>query len=147
MKTKRRGQVSVEYLIVLGFATFAITGIIGIAFYYINTTQDQMTANHVHNLANTILDNAESVYYAGSPSKMTITPYVPKGIEDIEFVQDPGNTEYYIRVTYFASTGQNIIAFKSDVPLDTTSSISSTEGIKTVVIEFEADKIKISEAS
>jgi uncharacterized protein (UPF0333 family) len=151
MKTKKRGQVSVEYMIVLGFATFAITGIIGLAFYYVNSTDDQMRSNHIQNFAKSIIDNAESVYYAGSPSKITITPYLPKGVSDISFKLDPGNSEYYLFITYSTSSGNNVISFKSNVPLLETSvsnpAISPSEGIKNIVIEFSGTSIKISEAS
>jgi uncharacterized protein (UPF0333 family) len=150
MGTKKRGQISVEYLIVLGFATFAITGIIALAFYYINSTSDTMTSNHIKNFADSIISSSESVYFAGPPSKMTIQPYLPKGVKAIETIDDPvGSNKYYLVITYQTSSGENKIGFPSKVPLILTTAIpgperiTTSEGIKNVVIGFDASNTKI----
>lgn len=146
MKKERRGQVSVEYMIVLGFATFAITGIIGIAFYYINSTNDQMTSSHIENFGKTIINNAESIYFAGTPSKITVNPYLPKGVTDIDIVLDAQDNSYNLIISYSTSTGANVIGFKSNVPLVVKGdAISTYEGIKNIIIQFGtgADEEKI----
>jgi len=144
MKTKRRGQISIEYLIVLGFATFAITAIVAIVFFYSNSVTDQIRLNHARNFGTNVIDNAESVYFSGEPSKATINPYLPKGIRNISINLD--GTDYRMFIEVQTNDGKNTLSFTSKVPLVTkdSSQFSMSEGIKNVVIEFAGDQIDIS---
>jgi hypothetical protein len=129
-----------EYLIVIGFVTFVILGILGIAFIYTNNSKDKLLITQANNFANKIIVTAESVYYAGKPSKATISVYLPEEVEGISIEND----EIVLNLT--TSTGKNVMGFPSNVPLSDTSSITSTEGIKKLEIRAEEDNVIINQA-
>lgn len=78
-----RAQVSMEFLMVVGFA-FLMTAPLIIIFYQqsenINT---EVTSSQLDKVASEIRDAADEVYYLGSPSMKTITVYMPKGVKSI----------------------------------------------------------------
>ncbi len=136
----KKAQVSMEYLIVIGFVTFVILGILGVAFIYTNNSKDKLLITQANNFANKIIATAESVYYAGKPSKATISVYLPDQVTGISIE----NNELVLNIT--TSTGKNVIGFPSDVPLSDTSSITHIEGIKKLEIRAEEDNVVINQA-
>jgi uncharacterized protein (UPF0333 family) len=83
-----RAQVSMEFLMVVGFA-FLMTAPLIIIFYQqsenINT---EVTSSQLDKVASEVRDAADEVYYLGSPSMKTITVYMPKGINDVGFINN-----------------------------------------------------------
>ena len=107
----KRGQVSVEYLILVGFLTFIIIGILGLSFYYSNSVQDQIKSTQVQSFANKLISTSERVFYSGKPSKATITAYLPEGIQSIEFYEGG------IVIAYKTASGLNKNHFESNVQI------------------------------
>lgn len=130
VQQKIRAQSSMEFLILMGFLTFVIIGILSIGYFYSNTINDRIKSNQVANFANKITSTAETVFYAGEPSKATISVHFPDGIEDVEIIN---NT---IFITYHLASGQNKISFSSNVPIaeNPSAQITSNSGIKNLVI-------------
>ncbi len=93
---------------------------------YSSTIKDKIKEIQVENFGNKIISNSESVFYAGSPSKVTIQIYLPDNIESVAFL---GNS---MVITYRTSTGTNVLSFTSEVDLEGT--ISATQGIKNIEI-------------
>jgi len=133
---KNKTQSGVEYLIIIGFVTLAITTILIAAYFYIGLTRDKINMNQVEVLANKIISSSESVFFAGIPSQTTITIYLPNNIRNIEFQ----NTELII--TASTSTGNIKRAFTSKVPLQ--GSIQLGEGSRKLTIKAESDHVEIS---
>lgn len=132
---KKKGQISIEYIILVGFITFIIIGTLGIAFFYSGSIKDRIKAIQINNFANKIISTAESVYYYGEPSKATISLYLPEGVKEIEFY------ERNLLVTIQTSSGLEKIAFSSKVALEGTISIFF--GIKNIELSAQGDKIII----
>lgn len=126
----KRAQSSMEFLILMGFLTFVIIGILSIGYFYSNTINDRIRSSQVNNFANKITSTAEIVFYAGEPSKLTIFTHLPEGVEDIQIVDNN------IVITYNSATGKNVISFSSDVPIseNISAEISSSSGIKNINI-------------
>ena len=142
----KRGQISVEYLIVIGFVVFIVISILGVAFFYASGIRDRIKTNQLENFANKIISSAESVYFAGEPSKVTITAYLPAGVQAIEIVYDSGSEEYLIIFDIETGSGISKIAYTSDVPLETGSSIISiSEGVKRLQITAVENEVSIVE--
>ena len=83
--TKQRGQVSMEYMLVVGFM-FAI--LVPLLMLYANTQQETQSAiaeGQALRFANTIRDAAERVYYAGEPAQETLLLTLPNGVEGARF--------------------------------------------------------------
>jgi len=84
---KKRGslkaQVSIEFLIIIGFA-FMMTIPLVILFYQQSESINiEVTSSQVDKIASEIRDSADEVYYLGSPSKKTLTVYIPEGVNNI----------------------------------------------------------------
>jgi len=133
----KRGQISTEYLIVVGFVVFLVMGILGVAFFYTSITNDQIKVSQVSNLANKIISSAESVFYAGEPSKLTITGYMPIGVSSFEIMPNE------IVASISTSSGVSTISFTSNVPL--LGNVSSSEGVKRIEVLAQQDEVAINE--
>jgi uncharacterized protein (UPF0333 family) len=125
---KRRGQISIEYLIVVAFVVFLVISIVGFGFYYVRSTSDSIKVNQINNYANKIVSNAEAVFYSGNPSKISISAYLPRGVDSVEIIDND------LVFTFSTSTGTSKIAYDVDVPL--AGDFSASEGVK--VLELTA---------
>ena len=132
-----KAQVGIEYLIIFGFVTFAVIGVLALAVLYSNSISDSLAFSQLDSFANKIISTSESLFYTGEPSKLTITAYLPKGIEGIVIA----NNE--ILFTIRTSSGENKMSFSSKVPIS--GSLSSTSGLKKIQIQIESNRAIISQ--
>ena len=137
MKTYyKRSQVSIEYIIIFGFATFILIGVLGLAFFYSGTIKDRIKITQVNNFANKVLSTSESVFYYGEPSKATISVYLPEGVLNISIL---GKTLYIETQT---SSGIEKNGFQGKVPI--TGNITISPGIKKIEFLAEESRVLIS---
>lgn len=132
---EKRGQVGIEYMILIGFITFIIIGILTLSLFYSGKVKDEIKINQVENFAAQLINSAESVFFAGEPSKTTVRLYLPAGVTNLEI-----NSSYLI-ITTTVSSGENKRAYKSRVPINGT--ISSGEGIKKLSLEARESFVQI----
>jgi len=127
----KKAQASMELLILMGFLTFVIIGILGVGYYYSNTINDRIKSSQVNNFATKIVSTSESVFYAGEPSRSTVSVHLPENVQDVQIIDN------MVVITYSAATGQNKIAFPSKVPIteNPSNEITSTSGIKNIVVQ------------
>lgn len=137
MKNKN-AQISMEYLVIMGFVTFIIIGLFGVAFIYSGGTKDQIKINQLSNFANKVISTAENVFFRGEPSKATITAYLPENIEEITI------SEEGLFFTIHTNTGKNIISFSSDAPLS--GSLTIIKGLKRIQFIAQEDSVQITES-
>ena len=137
----KKAQSSMEFLILMGFLTFVIIGILSVGYYYSNTINDRMKSSQINNFANKIISTAEIVFYAGEPFKLTISAYLPEGIEEIRIIDND------LIITYSLTTGRNVISFSSEVPMieNVSAELSSTSGIKNIIIIADANQAIVSQ--
>jgi len=133
---KKRAQIGIEYMIIIGFVTFAVLSVLALAFVYSSQIKDRIRLNQVGNFATQLVNSAESVFFSGEPSKATIRLYLPEGVENISIDSN------YLIVTTHTSSGENKQSFKSRVPIQGT--ISSGEGIKKLSLEAKEDYVLVS---
>lgn len=114
----------------MGFLTFVIISIVGIGFFYSNTINDRMKSSQVTSFANKIMSTAETVFYAGEPSKSTISVHLPSGISDIRIINNS------LIIDYNLASGHNIREFQSQVPIteDTLLQLSIFSGVKSITV-------------
>jgi len=137
MAKKRNAQVSMEYLIIMGFVTLVIIIVLGLAVTYSGSIQDNIKVTQINNFANKIIASAESVFYYGEPSKATISAYLPEGIQEIQIAEDT----LFISIT--TSTGLNKIGFSSEVPIN--GSLTISPGIKRIEISADDEQANINQ--
>lgn len=127
-----RAQASTEYIMIIGFVSFAILGVLVIAYTYANSASDSIKQSELENMIDKVISTSEYVFYSGTPAQATIIVYVPDGIRGLEW--DPANKD--IKVTYTSSSGTNIRSFSSNVDLALNLNISRfmTKGVKKLKI-------------
>lgn len=134
----KKAQISTEYLIVMGFVTFVLIVILGIALSYSGAVQDSIKSTQQKEFAERIISSAEEVFYAGTPSKATINVYLPKNVKQIDIIEDN------IVLTTETSTGTEKTAYKSNVPL--TGNLQINHGLNRVEIIATTNSAEISNA-
>ena len=130
----RKSQISIEYVIIVGFASFVLIMVLGLALVFSGAIKDRIKLIQVNNFANKILSTSESVFFYGEPSKATISAYLPDGVINITLL---GNTLFIETQT---STGIEKYGFAGKVPI--TGDITTTSGIKR--LEFIAEETRVS---
>lgn len=136
----KRGQISTEYLIVVGFVVFLVMSTMGIALFYSSSAQDRLKSFQLDSFARKIITDAEAVFYAGAPSKATIQAYMPEGVHDVR-IQDN-----YLILDISSSTGVNTVSFESKVPISFGGCpLTESEGLKKIIIEAESNGVTINE--
>ncbi len=132
----KRGQISTEYLIVVGFIVFFVIMILGLALFYSNQINSSMKSRQIEQFARKVISSSESVHYAGEPSKSTISAYLPQGVSGIQIL------EREIFVTFMTDTGENKVSYLSKVPLE--GNLSAVSGVKKITIVALSDRVSIS---
>jgi len=138
LKENSRGQVGIEYMMIVGFITFAIMSVIVLAFFYSGQIKERIKTNQVESFANQLIDSSESVFYAGEPSKTTISLSLPANVESVTIA-----TNSVVITTNVGSGKQNIREFPSNVELQGT--ITPEEGIKKITLEAKTDHVLITQ--
>lgn len=131
----KKGQISTEYLIVVGFIVFVVLLILGAAFLYSSQIGDSMQTRQIEQFANKIISSAESVKYAGEPSKSTISVYLPSRVTGIQIIGKE------LVIDFTVSSGLNRVSYLSKVQMNGT--ILSTSGIKRIRITALQDSVDI----
>lgn len=83
MSYSSKAQVSIEYILVVGFAFLMLTPLIVIFYTSSNDMNDQVTMSQADKIANEIVAAADQVYYQGPPTKKTLKVYMPENVESI----------------------------------------------------------------
>jgi len=150
----KRGQVGIEYLMIIGFVTLAIMTTILIAYFYMGGMQDKIKADQVEKYAENIINSADSVFFAGHPTKTSITAYLPDSVNEIKIVNDENGYPRLLVVDYHLSTGDEVVSFRSRVDLaqastdldDPSNPFGTTaisKGMKRLVIEARGSDVLI----
>ena len=75
-----KSQVSVEYMLVMGFAALMTLPLLLIYYTYSSDSSESVAASQALQVARRIVDASESVYYLGSPSQTTLKLAFPDRI-------------------------------------------------------------------
>lgn len=136
MASKNKGQISTEYLIIVGFVTFIVILLLGVALFYTSQVKDGMKDDQIERFAKKVISSAESVYFSGEPSRTTVSAYLPAGVSGLEI---SGN-EMVFNVSF--SSGFNRVSYRGRVPME--GSFPVTEGIKSISLVATSDRVLVS---
>ena len=135
---KKRCQVSIEFLAIFTFAFLMLIPLTIIFFHQSSQSKDALDSSHIRNVAVKIIEKAESVYYMGEPSKITIKVNFPYKIHNISI----GDKE----VTFNFRDYENHVSSISEVStINITGSLSPREGIHYIAIEAKEGYVLVSE--
>src|SRR3989344_40137 len=136
MQTKR-GQLSTEYLVIVGFISFLVIGLLAFSLFYTSSVQDSIRMSNLAQFASKVVVNAESVYYAVEPSRVVVIATLPTGVTSIQVL--PNEIVFKIET----GSGLSVISYSSNVPLQ--GSISSHYGVKRITLEAGESSVIIKE--
>ena len=77
---KKDAQISVEYLVIIGFVTVITIPLIIIYYTFTQQSNDEITSSQISQIAKKIVDAAESVYYMGEPSQTALRINMPGNV-------------------------------------------------------------------
>ncbi|MFT4311753.1 MAG: hypothetical protein ACMXYF_00820 [Candidatus Woesearchaeota archaeon] len=132
---QKRGQVSIEYLLLMGFALIAILGAAALAFLSFSDFEQSVRENQVQSSLQSIVEQSQLVYGIGPNSFRVITITLPTNVDQILIAQ---NT---ITARMHTSGGLNDIVFFSTVPLQGT--IDAQRGTKTLRVTAFDNHVQI----
>lgn len=130
---KRKSQVAMEYVFIVGFATLLAIPLFLIFSYYSNEARDEVAINQADSIARKIVDSAESVYYLGEPSKVTLKVYMPNYVDDLTI--EDGDVHFVVKTGFFP----NDIVHSSDINIS--GNVSFKPGLKIINIEAKGDYV------
>jgi hypothetical protein len=143
---KKRGQISFEYLMIMGFVTFVIMILLGIAFYYSSTIKDKLKSNEIDGYAAKIISSAETVFYEGYPAKTTVMVNLPEGVTSITTY--PGSSwGEGLQINYTTSGGISSVLKESNVPIiisyDGNNYLPNSKGTRRILLKAEDNGVNI----
>ncbi len=103
-KSKTKGQVSMEYLIVMGFIFMMIIPLVVIFMQENDNMERDIAIASASKISKELIDAAEEIYYKGPPSKTTIKVNFPKRIINVTI----SPTEISMKITGSKGTINNI---------------------------------------
>jgi len=136
---QKRAQIGTEYLIIISFVTFVLLSVLAIALAYSSQIQDTIKFNQLDRFANKVTSSAESVFYSGSPAKITITGYLPSGVTQVRIQ----SKEIVFNIS--TAKGQSVIGYSSKVNL--AGAMSASTGIKKLLLTATDTNVTIAETS
>ena len=132
---RTRAQVSLEFAIIMGFVTLLLIPLITFFFYQVKETNDRVATEQAYIVAKQIVDEAETVYYMGAPSKSMIKAYIPNNVDSI--VISGTSVVFKIKISGAISDVEAV----SRVPLS--GNINSAEGLRYIHINATDSGVEI----
>ena len=133
---RARAQVSLEFSIILGFATLMIIPTIIVFYTQIKETSDRFVIQQAGRVARQIADEAEKVYYNGVPSKSLLKVYIPRSVQSISIT----NNEVVLSLKISNSTSEIAAPCRVNI----SGSIKSGEGFRYIKFEASESGVNIS---
>lgn len=134
---KTKAQISMEYLIIVGFVAVIVIPMIIIFYTYAGRTEDQIVSNQMQKIGLKVGDSAESVYYLGEPSRTRVRAYFPKNIDSATI----GNNELVFIVR--TKQGLDHIVIYSTVPVS--GSLDTHSGYHNINIQSRGSYVEITD--
>ncbi len=118
-----------------------VISVLGLSVLYIDGIRDTVKFRQIEGYAAQVVQGAESVYYAGQPSKMSIQAYLPAGVSSIQVTREG------LIMTVATSSGESKTFYSSSVPLNSTDGqLPSHEGLHRIQLTAMSDAVRVQDA-
>ena len=132
----RNSQMSVEYMIIIGFVTVITIPLLIIYYTFTQDSKEDISSAQIDQIAKTISDSAESVYYFGEPSQTNLKINIPDNV----VLSNLSNNEIVFRIK--TRTGEADIVQSTLVNI--TGSLPVKKGAYTVTIKAKSNYVNVS---
>jgi len=140
----RKGQVSIEYLILTGFIVLAIIVPSAIFLYSVTNQNVQGTLSNqkASDLGNGLVNDAKQMYYLGLYSNKIVEHDVPDNVKYMYVFEldDGANKYYYFGLIISDGKKESVYNFQSDVPLtsEVGTYVTTDDSAKSYIQECQA---------
>lgn len=128
-------QVSVEYMLVMGFATLMTLPLLLIYYTYTSDSSDSVATSQALQVSRRIVDASESVHYLGKPSQTTLKLNFPERIDSINL----SNRELVFKV----KTRNGITDIVQVSVVNMSGSLPTSQGIHIITIKADDGYVQI----
>ena len=130
-----KSQISIEYMLIMGFATIMLVPLVVIYYTYSSDTSESVAASQALQISRKIIDASESVYYLGKPSQTTLKVNFPDNINLINL----SNRE----VIFKMKTKNGIVEIVQVSAVNITGNLPTSQGIHILTIRSEGKYIQV----
>ena len=130
-----RSQVSVEYMLVMGFAALLTIPLLLIYHTYSADSTDAVATGQALQIARKITDSSESVYYLGKPSQTTLKLNFPERIQSTNI----SSKEIVFRV----KTQAGVTEVVQVSPVNMSGTLPVSAGIHVITVKAEEGYVQI----
>lgn len=130
-----KSQISVEYMMVMGFAALMTLPLLLIYYTYSSESSDSVATSQALQIARKIVDASESVYFLGKPSQTTLKLNFPDRIDSINLL----NREVVIKVK--TKSGITDVVQVSSVNMS--GSLPTSQGIHIITVKAEDGYVQV----
>lgn len=132
---KKNAQVSVEYMMVMGFAALMTVPLLLIYYTYSSDSSDSVAASQAIQIARSIVDSSESVYYLGKPSQTTLKLNFPDRISSANL----SNREVVFKI----STRNGITDIVEVSSVNISGTLPKTQGIHIITLKADNGYVQL----
>ena len=130
-----KSQVSVEYMLIMGFAALMTMPLLLIYYTYTSDSSDTVATSQALQIARNIADASDSVYYLGKPSQTTLKLNFPDGI----YSTNLSSKEVVLRV----KTKNGITDIVQISSVNMSGNLPTTKGIHIITIKADDGYVQI----
>lgn len=110
-------QASMEYVMIAGFVALVIIPTTFLFYSYASDSAEEIDRAQIDKFGNDVVSTAETVYYLGHPSRMTISERLPKNVQSISIDRDPSTGTYLFAIAATSKSGVINLTFPTKVRL------------------------------
>ena len=131
-----KSQVSVEYMLVMGFAALMTLPLLLIYYTYSADSTEFVATSQAMQIARKVVDSSESVYFLGKPSQTTLKLYFPDGIKSTNL----SSREVVLKVKIRNGIAE-IVQVSS---VNMSGNLPTTQGIHIVTLKAQDGYVQVS---
>lgn len=134
---KKEAQVSVEYMLLIGFVTVITIPLVLIYHSFIQESDVEISSSQINQVAKKIVDAAESIYYLGEPSQTILRVNIPDNVVLADL-----SAGYEVVFKIQTPSGKSDIVRNSNVNI--TGSLPVNGGTYEVTVKAVSDHVEVS---
>ncbi len=144
---KTKAQVATEFLLITGFFLLIIVPTVFYFYGYAQEAATDVESSKVESIGNSIVDTAESVFYYGRYSRLTLNVDLPNGISNLNVTCSETVDEEQTKLEkckLYITMLKNELFFPSNVPLiyeptDEQAEKDIVQGKHSIILETKHD--------
>jgi len=136
-RIKKEAQISVEYMIIIGFVTIITIPLIIIYYTFTQESGDEINSVQIQQIARNIISAAESVYYLGEPSQTTLKVNMPGNVV-------LANLSAGYEVVFKMQTKSGEVDIVQNSAVNISGKLPTSKGFYTITVKAKSNYVNVS---